>query len=179
MIFLYWCNNIKIKNNPEWNIISVPKTGIQSQEERLYQNKKEWFSLKIVTWRKIQEDTNWLLVFITSPQKQWDTIKENLWINVDQKSDKKTAEEYYLQQKQGIENHIKDYKEISKEEYKIWEEKWLKIIYKWILWNNKLQRQQIILYKNWKIFLITYTATQETFNEYIDQINNIINSIKF
>jgi hypothetical protein len=205
ILFLYWCNqkittntdkqlennknlkniatgiNKKIEDKSDSDIKSGKKINIdvKIEEDKLYENKKEWFSLELSTWRKIQEDINWLLVLISSPQKKWDKTKENLSINTDSQSGKQTIEEYYTQQKKGIQNHIKDFKEISKEEYKIVKENWIKVIYKWILGVNKLQWQQIIFYKNWKIFLITYTATQSTFNEYIDQVNDIIKSLKF
>jgi hypothetical protein len=186
-IFLIWCNkNITIINNDtkiekksDWNILSKTKMNIDPKEDGIYQNKKEWFSLKLLSWRKIQENIYWSLLLISSPQLIWDNVNEKLWISTDSQSDKKTVEEYYTQQKQGIEKHINNYKEISKEHLKIAKTDWIKIIYQWNLWNNNLQRQQIIFYKNWKFFLITYTATQDTFNEYINQINTIIESLKF
>ena len=197
IIFLYWCNkNITIDN---WNIISWiiswinsqienksdlqntsgEETNIQAQKYGLYQNKKEWFNLKVNTGRKIQENINWSLVFISSPKKLWDKINENLSINITSGNNNQTVEEYYSGQKQWMQNYIKNYKEIWKEQYKIAEEIWIKTIYQWTLNNNKLQRQQIIFQKNWKFFRITYTATQDTFDEYIKQINAIIKSLEF
>lgn len=154
-------------------------TNLTPKESGLYQNKKEWFSLSVNTWRTIKENAYWSLIVISSPQKQLDKTNENLSINTDSQSTKKTVEEYYAEQTKWIQNHIKDYIEISKVGYKIAKENWIKTIYQWILEDKKLQRQQIIFYKNWKFFLITYTATQDTFKEYIDTINNIISSIKF
>jgi len=186
-IFLIWCNkNITIINNDtkiekksDWNILSKTTINIEPKEDEIYQNKKEWFSLKLLSWRKIQENIYWSLLLISSPQISGDNLNEKLWISTDSKSDKKTVEEYYTQQKQWIEKHINNYKEISKEQVKIANIDWIRIIYEWNLANNSLKRQQIIFYKNWKFFLITYTATQDTFNEYINQINTIIESLKF
>ncbi len=191
-LFLYGCkqtttietpvktlNDTQIENNPELVTKSAIKTYIQPKEGWLYQNKKEWFSLKIPAWRKIQENKYWSLVSVSHIQNSWDKTKENLSINTDSQSDKKTVDEYYSQQKQWIQNHIKNYKEISQTEYKIAKEKWIKIIYQWSLEDKMLQRQQIIFHKSWKFFLITYTSTQDTFDEYIVQINDIIQSIKF
>jgi len=193
IIFLYWCNeniiidnwniiswiNSKIENKSDLQNISERDANIKSQNYELYQNKKEWFSLKIDTGRTIKENINWSLVIIYSPKKSWDKINENLSINIDAENNNQTIEEYYSGQKLWIQNYIKDYKEISKEEYKISKEIWIKTIYQWILNNNKLQRQQIIFQKNWKSFIITYTAIQDTFNDYINQINNIIKSLEF
>jgi len=202
IIFLYWCdktkiiqNNIqeqnqnKIENNPYLNLIENTDTEKDRnikidtkkvvEEDEIYKNKKEWFSFKLPKLREIQERKDWSFVFISSPKKSWDTIKENISINIDYKSDKKTVEEYYNQQKEWIQNHIKNYEEILKEKSKIDKYDWLRLIYKWQLWKDTLQRLQIIFYKEWKFFLITYTSTQDTFDKYINETNNLIKSFKF
>ncbi|MFZ2150739.1 MAG: DcrB-related protein [Candidatus Absconditicoccaceae bacterium] len=202
MVFLYGCNkNLttntqETKNNSNGNSIILDDnkkiekkaenksdlniiTDKTIKEDKLYQNKKEGFSLQIATGREVKENRNGLLVSIYAPQKQGDKIKENLSVNIDLQSGNQTIEEYYLQQKNGIQDHIKDFREISKEEYKLEKDKGIKVIYQGTLGINKLQWQQIIFNKNGKFFLITYTATQSTFDEHIDEINNIIKSFKF
>lgn len=198
ILLLYWCNQNTVNNThktenkfdlnttipdinkPIENLSGLnTKSDTKIKEDKLYQNKKEWFSIQILTWREVRENINWLLVSICPPRKLWNVIKENLSINTDTQSGNQTIEEYYTQQKEWIQNRIKDFKEISKEEYKIGKEKWIKVIYQWTLWVNKLQWQQIIFYKNWKIFLITYTATQNTFNQHLDNINEILKSFEF
>lgn len=203
ILLLYWCNQNTVNNThktenksdlnttipadinkPIENLSGLNKTSdidtdTKIEEDKLYQNKKEWFSIQILTWREVRENINWLLVSICPHRKSWNVIKANLSINTDSQSGNQTVEEYYSQQKEWIQNRIKDFKEISKEEYKIVKEKWIKVIYQWTLWVNKLQWQQIIFYKNWKIFLITYTATQNTFNQHLDNINEIIKSFEF
>lgn len=193
MIFLFWCDkkiisNEKIETENISNGIIISKTETKNnqkktqkekKEDTIYTNKKEWFSIKIPSWRDIQENKYIWRVLLSAPLKKGDKIHENLIINTDSQSGQNTIEEYYNQQKKWIENHIKNYKEILKEDFKIAKLDWIKIIYQWTLWNYNLQRQQIIFLKNWKFFLITYTATQETFQEYIWQIDDIIKSLKF
>lgn len=196
-LFLYWCsqdstNDIKQKSQdkisytlPDQSNKKVESEAINTlwnQEkwiENTYTNKKEWFNILIPQWWTVQENKNTWRTLLSSPIEKWDILNENIIITTDDQTNHKTAQEYYLDQKIWIENHIKNYNQIFKEELKIQWYDSIKIIYQWSLWNHNLQRQQIIFFKDSKFFLITYTATQDTFDKYIDQADEIINSFKF
>ncbi len=195
-LFLYWCNHdatndIKQESQDktsytspdqsdkkiEWDTINTLLD--QNIKENIYTNKKEWFDILIPQWRTVQENKNTWRTLLSSPIEKWDILNENIIITTDNQTNHKTAQEYYLDQKKWIENHIKNYNEILKEDNDIQWYDSIKIIYQWSLWNHNLQRQQIIFFKDSKFFLITYTATQDTFDKYINQADQIINSFKF
>lgn len=178
--------DIKLQENNNKDNNVENKTVINNEiikTEDTYQNKLFWFKLKLPDWRTFEENNKiekkmWMLVNFF-PQQNNLEINENLSISIDQLQTDEEVQEYYQQQQNLTKDYINNFQEISSEKLKINKISWIKSVFKWELWWNLLQRQQILLKKNWIFFLITYTSTQELFNQNIDQIDQIIESFQF
>ncbi|MCF7835475.1 DUF1795 domain-containing protein [Candidatus Gracilibacteria bacterium] len=178
--------DIKLQENNNKDNNVENKTVINNEiikTEDTYQNKLFGFKLKLPDGRtfeennKIEKKMGMLVNFF--PQQNNLEINENLSISIDQLQTDEEVQEYYQQQQNLTKDYINNFQEISSEKLKINKISGIKSVFKGELGGNLLQRQQILLKKNGIFFLITYTSTQELFNQNIDQIDQIIESFQF
>lgn len=88
-----------------------------------------------------------------------------------------SVEDYYkLVVKPQAEKIITDYKEISQEDVNI--NGWLgkKIIYQGTQSNYTLKWQQVLVIKEKMVYLLTYTAADDTFKQYSKVADELMNS---
>lgn len=191
LITLYWCSletsknlnteNQKQQTNQKNNNIENIVISEKENPDNIYENKVFWFRLTIPKWRSFEEKNKieknmWMLVSFFPSEKEEIDNKQNLSISM---ANEKSIEEFYSQQKETIKDYINNFEELSNENIVINKINWIKNIFKWERWWEYLQRQQILLNKNWITFIITYTSKEDFFDQNLDQINSIINSLNF
>lgn len=201
---LTWCQK---NNNTEEIIIWEPQTNSWVQEESIvkgieneinnektnnsnnenkktkkdntftYENKKNNFTIEIPTSRSFQEEEYNFEVLINTPKD--DEINENLWISVQTPQIKTDLNSYYLNSMKKIEEISENFKEISSNNISANWLEWKSTIYENTQWNSTIKSQQTVFIndKN-KVFVLQYTATKDTFDKYINEVNKIINSFK-
>lgn len=108
-----------------------------------------------------------------TPLTEGDTLKENVGVMKKALDKDYTLAEYYTITKPELIKLIPDFTEISNETIKINDIDAQKLIYKWTQGTTKLQREQIYLIKNKAVYIITYTATEATFNEFAQKIDEM------
>jgi hypothetical protein len=187
IILLWWCFwSNKQKTHTSNNI---PKTETEEKtinkiqvKSKFYEyiNKEYWFKVIVPSERSFQEKTFWSIVMFFSPTETWDTTKENLGIVIEKLKINQDLTTFANKTKENLEYVITDYKLLNEKNIKIWDINAIQITYNWKSSNQKLlQRQQLFFIKENTSFVLTYTATQDTFDLYIDWINTITNSFSF
>jgi len=111
-----------------------------------------------------------------APQGEGDKIKENLWIVTEELTGDVQLASYFELTKGSIESVIHDYKVEKEEAITVNGGNAMKIIYKGTEGENKLEWQQIVTLKWTTAYIFTYTATEDTFNNFIDEVDAIINT---
>lgn len=139
-----------------------------------YENKKYNFKIEIPNTWTFQEETNWFNIEIKTPKN--DNINENLWIIVQELQTEETLESYTENTVIWLNDLYESYNEISKEDTEINSTKWIILTYELSENWYEIKSQQTVLLKDNKAFVFQYTATKDTFNQYINEINYIINS---
>ena len=139
-----------------------------------YENKKYNFKIKIPNTWTFQEETNWFNIEIKTPKN--DNINENLWIIVQELQTEETLESYTENTVIWLNDLYESYNEISKEDTEINSTKWIILTYELSENWYEIKSQQTVFLKDNKAYVFQYTATKDTFNQYINEINYIINS---
>ena len=139
-----------------------------------YENKKYNFKIEIPNTWTFQEETNWFNIEIKTPKN--DNINENLWIIVQELQTEETLESYTENTVIWLNDLYESYNEISKEDTEINSKKWIILTYELSENWYEIKSQQTVFLKDNKAYVFQYTATKDTFNQYINEINYIINS---
>jgi len=177
-LFLLWCTKTP---SISWTD-SSPNTleNVKQKENKketatqIYNNTADKFSLEFPATRTFEENVYWSSVMFFSPLSKNDKLRENVWIMKKTLDGEYTLDEYYTRMKPGLQTLIPHFVEISKETITINNIQAQKLIYKWIQGEVKLQRAQIYLIKNKIAYTITYTATEDTFHEFIQKIDEMV-----
>ncbi|MFA7298767.1 MAG: PsbP-related protein [Candidatus Absconditabacterales bacterium] len=174
-IFLFGC----AKNgttDPTTIETTTTDTVINEQvtdERQTYESKKDAFSIQFPGTRTFQENVYGSSVMFSSPTNEEDKIRENVGIMKKPMSKEYTLEEYYALTKSELEAQA-DYAEVENTTITINGVEAKKIIFKSSMNNTKLQFEQVFLIKNKIAYIITYTATEDTFDQYIKKVNEMI-----
>lgn len=163
------------KNNDNWEIDQIKNTTEIKYIE--YQNKKYNFKIQIPNTRTFQENINWFNIEIKTPKN--DSINENLWIVVQELQTEETLESFTEKTIEWLKELYEDYNEITKENIEINSNEWITVTYEISENWYKIKAQQTAFLKDNKSYVFQYTATKETFDNYINEINNIVNSFTF
>ena len=154
----------------------MAETAIQSNQPYEYINKEKWFSFTLPASWTFQENAFGSLVMFFAPQEKWDTIKENIGVTATELTGNVQLSSYFELAKGIAESVISNYKIEKEEPITINGENAMKVIYKGVQGGENLQREQVIVLK-WKTaYVITYTATEKTFNNLLVGVDNIINT---
>jgi len=89
-----------------------------------------------------------------------------------------TLDEYYAMTKPELINLIHDFTEVSNENIIVNDIDAKKIIYKGVQSDTKLQREQVYLIKDTTVYIITYTASEATFNEFAQKVDEMIATLE-
>jgi hypothetical protein len=132
------------------------------------------FTISIPNQWNFVENEHGFSVIVYTPE-DWD-LRENLWITIQTPQIDTDLEEYYKDSMQKIDGISEWFKEIKTTDIEINGIKGKSTIYETVENDTNIQSQQTVLIKNNIVYILQYTATKETFDKYINEINNIIKS---
>ena len=136
------------------------------------------FSIQYPATRAAQPNVFGAQLMLFSPQASGDMLREFVGIVSEKLPSDMSVDNYYtMAVKPQINLNIKDYTEISNESLTLNGVAAKKIVYKGSQVNMPLQRMQVLAIKNKVVYIITYTATQETFATLEQEATAIINSL--
>ncbi|MFA6255927.1 MAG: PsbP-related protein [Candidatus Absconditabacterales bacterium] len=153
-------------------------TGQQVDERQTYENKTNGFSLQYPRTRTFQENIYESAVIFFTPLSSGDTIKENVGIMKRALDKSYTLDDYYAITKPELVKLIPGFTEISNEKIQVNAIEAQKLIYKGTQGATKLQWEQIYLIKNKTVYIITYTATEATFNEFAQKVDEMVATLE-
>lgn len=137
-----------------------------------YENKPFQFKLQIPNNWNFKENSNWFDLILNTPKN--DEINENLWIKIQQPKVEQNLESYIKKTIEELQSIYTDFTTI--ETKKTTFNNWISIVYEFSdNWLDLKAQQTVFLISN-NSYVFTYTATKETFNQYIETVNKIINS---
>lgn len=144
----------------------------------LYENKDAWFSVNVPEWWQTEENVYNSIVRFSAPQAEWDALRENVGIMMEQLPYKVTLDEYYEAAKESFQSLITWYVEISKEIITINNLQGIKLIYTWKpAWYDGILQQEYVFLINWTTtYIINYLATPETFSLYSKDVDTLVAS---
>lgn len=177
LIFLFGC----AKSSPATTIITSTwglTTEQNAVERQTYESKTDGFSIQFPGTRTFQENVFGSSAMFFSPLIEWDTLKENIGVMKKALDKEYTLDEYYTFTKPELIKLIPGFTEISNETIKVNNIDAQKLIYKWTQWATKLQWEQVYLIKNKAVYIITYTATEATFDEFIQKLDEMIATLE-
>lgn len=154
--------------------VNVEKVNVEEtiNETYKYQNKEESFSLQVPAEWTFKENVFGSLVMFFAPQEENDTTKENLGIVMNKLEGDVQLESYYQLTRGNLENVIPNFELVNETKG----EKTITFVYKGKQGETTLQRQQTLRLEGTTVYIFTYTALEDTFNDLLNDINNIINS---
>lgn len=170
LVILFWCTNTGT-NSPSQDAVEIATT-------QAYENKIENFAIQFPSTREFQENVYWSHVTFFTPLEENDTLRENISITKKELDQNYSLEEQYILTKPELENLIPNFLEISKENITINGIDAHKLIYQWTQSTYKLQWQQIYLIKDNAIYIATYTATQDSFWEFVQDVDAMVNTLE-
>ncbi len=143
-------------------------------ERQSYTSKTDGYSVQFPGDRTFQEHVYGSSVMFFSPLSSWDTIKENVGITKKALDKTYTLDEYYTLTKPELIKLIPGFTEISNQSIKVNDIDAKKLIYTWTQWTTTLEWEQIYVIKNAVVYILTYTATEATFSEYTQKVDEIV-----
>ncbi len=143
-----------------------------------YESQTDKFSIQFPGGWTFQENVYGASVMFFSPLTKDDTLKENLGIVKKELDKEYTLNDYYTTTQPELQKLIPNFTEVSNETMQINGIDAQKLIYKGTQGDVKLQREQVYLIKNKVVYIITYTATEDTFDEYINDVETTISSLQ-
>jgi len=149
-------------------------TPISNEWRYEYESKMYNFTISIPNQWNFVENEHGFSVIVYTPE-DWD-LRENLWITIQTPQIDTDLEEYYKDSMQKIDGISEWFKEIKTTDIEINGIKGKSTIYETVENDTNIQSQQTVLIKNNIVYVLQYTATKETFDKYINEINNIIKS---
>ncbi len=158
---------------------TISTTNQQNDIDRqTYTSKKDRFSIQFPGGWTFQENVYGSTVMFFSPTDENDKIRENIGIIKEALDKEYTLDEYYDITKWQLTQLIPGFTEVTNETITINDTKAKKLIYKGTQGNTKLKREQVYLIKNSNIYIITYTAAEDTFDSFIQQFDEMITTLE-
>ncbi len=147
-------------------------------ERQTYESKTDNFSIDYPGLREFEENVYGSNVMFFTPLSEGDQLRENIGIIKKELDKEYTLDDYYAITKPELESMITDFVEVSNDLITINNLDAKKLIYQGTQGETKLQREQIYLIKDNYVYIITYTATQDTFGEFTEQIDEMAATLK-
>jgi len=152
-----------------------PEIKEDGSKSRTYENKTEKFSFDFADGREFEENKYGFNTIVFTPKD--DKIKENVWIAVQHLQKFLSVQEYYEETENKLKSTLKDFKKIEAKDIAKGDLKWKTITYQHKEWDNSLKTQQTFLISNENIvYIINYTATNKTFDKFLEWTELIVNS---
>lgn len=147
-------------------------------ERQPYENKADTFSIQFPGARTFQENVYGSSVMFFTPVTEGDALKENVGIIKKPLDKDYTLDEYYAITKPELLKLIPGFSEVSNTTIKVNDINAQKLIYTWTQGTTKLKWEQVYLIKNKAVYIITYTATEETFNQFSQKLDEMIATLE-
>jgi hypothetical protein len=179
-LFLFGCAKNVSPSTGDSTGNALTTTGDIQQnlpKRQTYQNKTDGFSLQFPGDRTFQEKVYGASVMFSSPISETDKIKENVSIAKKPLSKDSTLEEQYTLLKEVLTKQA-DYLEVENSSIKVNDIDAKKTIFKSSLNSTKLQFEQVLLIKDKALYIFTYTATEATFGDYIQKVNEMVATLE-
>ncbi len=149
---------------------TTPADQPEISERQTYESKNDGFVIQYPGTRTFQENVYSASVMFFTPITEWDQIRENIGIMTGTLDKEYTINEYFdAMIKPALNERITSFKEISNESIKINDIDAKKILYTSRNNDITIQYMSIYLIKNTTLYTITYTATESTFNEFLQK----------
>ncbi len=178
ILILSWCNlkqeNILEKiDNTTWEVVDSKE--LENNDTNYYESKSGNFSLNFPKEWTLKENEYWFDTIIFTPKD--DEINENVWISVQKLQKFLSVQEYYEETISQLKDTLIWFKEIKSEDINKWTLNWKKIEYEHKSDDKTLYSQQSFLISPENIvYSINYTATKNTFKNFIKWVELILNS---
>lgn len=156
--------------------IDTPTETIPSVQR--YESATDDFAIEYPSDRTFQEHVYNTSVMFFSPLKSWDDIKENVSITKTALNKPYTLEEYYAINKSDLASLKPWFTEVSNEIITIHDKQFQQLIYTGMSNGIELKWQQVSYIANQSIYVLTYTATSTTFDEYIEEVNAMVATLE-
>lgn len=154
------------------------QTDKNTDKSRIYENKTNNFSFEFPDGREFQEDKYGFTVVVFTPKD--DEVKENIWVAIQKLQKFISIQEYYEETVNKLQETLNEFNEVSHYETTNKNTDWLKwktIIYEYQEWELTLKSQQTFLISTENtVYILNYTATKDTFNNFIDWVEQIVNT---
>lgn len=178
LLFLFGCaKNVPTAIDASGAITTGASTDQNVNERQIYESKTDRFTIQFPTTRTLQEDIYGASVVFSSPLSTGDTLKENVGIVKSSLKKEYTLDEYYLLNKEVLATQS-GYMEIESTDIKVNDLNAKKSIFKTSMNGTNLQFEQVLIIKGKFAYIITYTATEETFSQYIQKVDEIVATLE-
>ncbi len=147
-------------------------------EWQTYTNKADGFTIQYPGDRTFQENVYGSSVMFFTPTLSGDTLKENVGIMKKVLDKDYTLDDYYAITKPELVKLIPGFTEISNEPIKINDLDAQKLIYIGTQGTTKLKWEQVYLIKDKAVYIVSYTATTDTFADYAQKIDEMIATLE-
>lgn len=134
------------------------------------------FGLEYPSTRNAQENVYGAQAMFFSPQWSGDTFRENVGIVTETLPSEMTVADYYTSIKAQLANIVQWYQELSNEDITLAGVAAKKIVYIGSQGGYQLKWMQILLIKNKTAYIINYTASATTFDEFKKEADAIVSS---
>ncbi len=176
LLFLFGCTTQNWDTQTgTWATSSIDQTTIKWQN---YDNKQDGFSIQFPGNRTFQENVYGSSIIFFTPVLTWDNLKENVGIIKKTLDKDYSLDEYYSITKSELIKLIPWFTEISNESLKINDIDAKKLIYTGTQSNSILKWEQIYLIKNKAVYIITYTATDATFDDFATKVDEMATTLE-
>lgn len=143
-----------------------------------YESATDGFAIEYPSDWTFQEHVYNTSVMFFSPLKSWDDIKENVSITKTALNKPYTLEEYYAINKSDLASLKPWFTEVSNKLITLHDKQFQQLIYTGMSNGIELKWQQLSYIYNQSIYVLTYTATSTTFDEYIDAVNAMVATLE-
>jgi len=143
-----------------------------------YSNADYAFTLQYPSDWEYQENTFGSHIMIFSPSASDDTFRENIGVITEElPADLELdVDSYYNEAKSQLTSVIENFKEVSNENIKVAGYDAKKVQYLGTQGEDTYKWQQVFFIKDNMTYVITYTATEDTFEDFLDVANSIVAS---
>ncbi len=171
VFFFFGCT----KNTSPIIDTTIPTTGEVTVEWKTYKNTTDGFSLQYPSTWTFQENAYGVPVIFFSPLTSTeDALKENVGIGVTTETKDYTLDEFRQVRKASFDKQFSGFVEVSNENIKINDMDAKKVIYTCMQGDMKLQFEEVYIVKGKTRYIITYTATEATFDQFAKNVDEII-----
>jgi serine/threonine-protein kinase len=153
-----------------------------NQEKFLpYENSTYGIKIKYPqTWQKQYINnpiTGEVVAFLSPKQSNTDKFQEKLTISVEDFSG--TLDEFSSSSIQDISNHLTEAKIVNKNEINLGYQRANQLVFTGKDGDNRLKNLQVLTLRNYKAYVITYTAEIDNYDDFLQKAQTMVNSFEF